>query len=123
MGKFISNKRNMPTDWENNVIVKRPNTKTRFCSVPIGEPTSCHKYFGKYHPGGETILVCEPERGSSCVPWIVIPEGTIAVIMTSGAFACYGAPGFRAAGPFTEAKYLVSMQDFVYESPGNQVLT
>lgn len=33
----------MPTDWENNVIVKRPNTKTRFCSVPIGESTSCHK--------------------------------------------------------------------------------
>jgi len=51
------------------------------------------------------------------------PEGTIAVIMTSGAFDCYGQPGFRTAGPFTEAKYLVSMQDFVYESPGNRVLT
>lgn len=25
--------------------------------------------------------------------------------------------------PWTEAKYLVSKQDFVYESPGNQVLT
>jgi hypothetical protein len=25
--------------------------------------------------------------------------------------------------PFTEAKYLVSSQDFVYESPNNRVLT
>lgn len=33
----------MPTDWENNVIVKRPNTKTRFCSVPIQDTTTCHK--------------------------------------------------------------------------------
>ena len=51
------------------------------------------------------------------------PEGTIAVIMTSGAFVEYGLPGFMFAGPFTETKYLVSMQDFVYESPANRVLT
>ena len=51
------------------------------------------------------------------------PDGTIAVVMTSGAFDDYANAGFRFAGPFTEAKYLVSMQDFVYESPGNRVLT
>ena len=39
----------MPTDWENNVIVKRPNTKTRFCSVSIGDATSCHKVSDKKH--------------------------------------------------------------------------
>ncbi len=36
----------------------------------------------------------EPERGSSCVPWIGIPDGTIAVVMTSGAFDGYAPPGF-----------------------------
>jgi len=83
----------MPVDWENNIIIKKPNEKTRFCSVSIGDPCTCHKYFGKYHPNGETILVCEPERGSSCVPWIVIPDGTIAVVMSSGAFIGYQPPG------------------------------
>lgn len=33
----------MPLDWENRVIVKKPNTKTRFCSVNIDDPSSCHK--------------------------------------------------------------------------------
>ena len=44
-------------------------------------------------------------------------------MLTNGAFDGYGKPGFMWAGPFTEAKYLVSMQDFVYESPMNRVLT
>mmetsp|Transcript_22397 Transcript_22397/g.34654 ORF Transcript_22397/g.34654 Transcript_22397/m.34654 type:complete len:152 (-) Transcript_22397:651-1106(-) len=43
--------------------------------------------------------------------------------MTNGAFAGYGKPGLMWCSPFTEAKYLVSMQDFVYESPLNRVLT
>ena len=43
--------------------------------------------------------------------------------MTSGAFTKYGKPGLMWCLPFTEAKYLVSKQDFVYESPNNQVLT
>ena len=38
----------MPLDWENNVITKPPHTKTRFCSVEIDDPVSCHKFFGKY---------------------------------------------------------------------------
>lgn len=33
----------MPLDWENKVIVKNPNTKTRFCSVNIDDASSCHK--------------------------------------------------------------------------------
>ena len=33
----------MPVDWENNVVIKKPNTKTRFCSVSIDDPSSCHK--------------------------------------------------------------------------------
>jgi regulator of protease activity HflC (stomatin/prohibitin superfamily) len=55
--------------------------------------------------------------------FISSPEGTIAVVLSSGAFIEYAKPGFYACGPFTEAKYLVSMQDFVYESPNNEVLT
>ena len=43
--------------------------------------------------------------------------------MYSGAFVEYGQPGLLACTPFTEAKYLVSKQDFVYESPGNRVIT
>ena len=79
--------------------------------------------FGKYHqPRGETILVCEPQR-SSCLPYIVIPDGVIAIIMKSGAFEQYGEPGIYPCLPWTEAKYLVSKQDFVYESPDNRVLT
>ena len=61
----------MPLDWENNVITKNPNQKTRFCSVKIDDPSTCYKYFGKYHQQGETILVCEPSR-SSCAPYIVM---------------------------------------------------
>ena len=41
--------------------------------------------------------------------------------MYSGAFQEYGEPGLMVCSPFTEAKYLVSKQDFVYESPGNMV--
>ena len=43
--------------------------------------------------------------------------------MSSGAFVEYAEPGFMCCLPFTEAKYLVSKQDFVYESPNNRVLT
>lgn len=53
----------------------------------------------------------------------ISPEGTIAVVLSSGAFVGYVKPGQYWCSPFTEAKYLVSMQDFVYESPGNRVLT
>lgn len=112
----------MPIDWENNVITKQPHTKTRFCSVSIDDPTSCHKFFGKYHRDGSTILVCEPER-SSCSPWIIIPDGTIAVLLTSGAFEGYPGAGLMWCMPWTETKYLVSKQDFVYESPMNRVIT
>ena len=54
---------------------------------------------------------------------IISPDGTIAVIMYSGAFTHYGEPGLMMCTPFTEAKYLVSRQDFVYESPNNRVIT
>ena len=43
--------------------------------------------------------------------------------MKSGAFEQYGDPGIYPCLPWTEAKYLVSKQDFVYESPDNRVLT
>lgn len=43
--------------------------------------------------------------------------------MASGAFVEYGNPGMHCSLPFTEAKYLISKQDFVYESPNNRVLT
>lgn len=33
----------MPIDWENNIIVKQPHTKTRFTSVQVDEASSCHK--------------------------------------------------------------------------------
>lgn len=45
------------------------------------------------------------------------------MVMSSGAFTGYWDAGIHTASPFTEAKYLVSMQDFVYESPENRVLT
>lgn len=38
----------MPLDWENKVITKRPHTRTRFSSVRIEEPTSCHKVSKHY---------------------------------------------------------------------------
>jgi len=43
--------------------------------------------------------------------------------MKSGGFVRYGVPGVYPCLPWTEAKYLVSKQDFVYESPDNRVLT
>lgn len=43
--------------------------------------------------------------------------------MDSGAFTGYGEPGMMCCSPFIEVKYLVSKQDFVYESPNNLVLT
>jgi len=73
-------------------------------------PMDCHvSILIKYH--------------SSSVLFQSSPEGTIAVVLSSGAFIEYAKPGFYSCGPFTEAKYLVSMQDFVYESPNNEVLT
>lgn len=45
------------------------------------------------------------------------------MIMANSAFEEYGAPGCRTAGPFTQLKYVVSKQDFVYESPNNRVIT
>lgn len=76
--------------------------------MDIEDPTTCHKFFGKYDRDGRSILVCCPQRSSSCIPFIVIPEGTIAVVMTSGAFVCYANPGMYVCGPFTESTYLVS---------------
>jgi len=43
--------------------------------------------------------------------------------LNSGAFSGYGEPGFQFCWWWFEAKYLVSSQDFVYESPNNRVLT
>lgn len=45
------------------------------------------------------------------------------MLTNSGAFTGYGQAGIMCASPFTEAKYLVSMQDFVYENPNMRVLT
>ena len=41
----------MPIDWENNIIVKNPHTKTRFTAVQVDEASSCHKVSlpGKFH--------------------------------------------------------------------------
>jgi hypothetical protein len=52
-------------------------------------------------------LVVEPQR-SSCAPYIVIPDGTIAILLSSGEFIGYAEAGFRWCLPFTESKYLVS---------------
>ena len=41
----------------------------------------------------------------------------------SGAFTGYGQAGVMCCSPFTEAKYLVSQQDFVYEYPNMRVIT
>ena len=51
------------------------------------------------------------------------PDGVIAILYTSGAFAAYQEAGLLWCLPWTETKFLVSKQDFVYESPNNQVLT
>lgn len=77
----------MPTDLDNMVVVKPEGQKTRFCSQMITNTVDCHKYFGKYAQDGATILVCEPERG--CAPYVVVPDGTIAVVFSSGAFTGY----------------------------------
>ena len=96
----------MPTDADNRVVIKREGTKTRFTSQPIDSTMDCHKYFGKYASDGSTILVCEPTRG--CAPYQIVPDGTIAVVFTSGAFTSYAPPGIMFCSPFTEVKYLVS---------------
>lgn len=106
----------MPINWENQVFVKSAHEQTRFCAVQIDEPESCYKMFGKYHEGGETILVCEPTR-SSCAPYIIVPDGCIAILTTSGAYMGIAQPGYMCCLPWTETKYLVSKQDFVYEAP------
>ena len=51
------------------------------------------------------------------------PDGVIAILYRSGAFEAYQEAGLLPCLPWTETKYLVSMQDFVYESPNNNVLT
>lgn len=51
------------------------------------------------------------------------PDGVIAILYRSGAFEAYQEAGLLFCLPWTETKYLVSMQDFVYESPNNNVLT
>ena len=51
------------------------------------------------------------------------PDKTIAVLTNSGAFTGYGQAGVMCCSPFTEAKYLVSQQDFVYEYPNMRVIT
>ena len=38
----------MPTDFENQVVIKNPGTKTRFTSIAIEDPQNCNKFFGKY---------------------------------------------------------------------------
>jgi regulator of protease activity HflC (stomatin/prohibitin superfamily) len=53
----------------------------------------------------------------------VIPDGVTAVIQRSGAFEGYWDAGFYPCLSWTNCKYLVSQQDFVYESPGNRVIT
>ena len=67
-------------------------------------------------------MICEPDR-NCCIPYIMVPDGVHAVIMSSGAYAGLATPGMNWAGPFTEIKYLVSKQDFVYESPNVRVFT
>jgi regulator of protease activity HflC (stomatin/prohibitin superfamily) len=47
----------------------------------------------------------------------------IAVVFKNGGFEEYAESGFYPCLPWTEAKYLVSKQDFVYESPDNLVIT
>ena len=51
------------------------------------------------------------------------PDGVIAILYRSGAFEAYQEAGLLPCLAWTETKYLVSMQDFVYESPNNNVLT
>ena len=97
----------MPVDWENNVITKPPRQQTRFCSVKIDDALTCHKFFGKYFNMGETIMVCEPER-ASCAPWITVPDGTIAVLTSSGAYEGIVPAGLHFCLPWTQAQYLVS---------------
>ena len=51
------------------------------------------------------------------------PDGVIAILYRSGAFEAYQEAGLLWCMPWTETKFLVSMQDFVYESPKNMVMT
>ena len=135
----------MPLDWENNVVVKNHGQKTRFCSVNIDEPESCYKVSAHIQLtllsiSESTTKVEKPSwsaspsdqaarPGSLCKynrypnPCIFSPEGVIAVLLKNSAFLRYGEAGCLTCLPWTEAKYLVSKQDFVYESPGNRVLT
>lgn len=48
--------------------------------------SDCLDFFGNYTPSGETPIILMPER-SSCAPYIVVPEGTYAIITHHGKIA------------------------------------
>lgn len=85
------------------------------------------QYFGNYSAEGHTILVVMPSRGS-CTPWITMyvpillnikysPEGVIAVVTKNGEFLGYWEPGFHWCLAWTEATYLVTRQNIVFDMP------
>ena len=51
------------------------------------------------------------------------PFGVLAIIESSGAFEGYWPPGIYFCLPWTQIRYLVSMQDFVFEKPSNPFVT
>lgn len=57
-----------------------------------------------------------PTRGS-CAPWIVVPEGGIALATQSGRFIGVMEPGLHWCMPWTQVEYFVNKQNIVFDIP------
>lgn len=63
-----------------------------------------------------TVMVLVPER-SCCTPWIIIPEGFHAIVISNGAYVGIWKAGFHWARPWERVSQLVTKQFIVFDSP------
>jgi hypothetical protein len=96
--------------------IYRKSPVTRFTAVRITCVDDAMEHFGNYTDRGETPLMCMPDR-SSCKPWLMIPEGTYAVVTSNGRFVGIWAPGIHFCMPWTKIQYLITHQSVVFDLP------
>ena len=60
--------------------------------------------------------MCMPER-ASCKPWLMVPEGTYAVITKNGRFIGIWEPGIHFCLAWTKIQYLITQQSVVFDLP------
>mmetsp|Transcript_11220 Transcript_11220/g.11174 ORF Transcript_11220/g.11174 Transcript_11220/m.11174 type:complete len:381 (+) Transcript_11220:149-1291(+) len=57
-----------------------------------------------------------PER-SCCKPYIIIPEGSYAVVVKHGSYQGVWEPGLHWCMPYTEIQFLITKQNFQFDVP------